>query len=547
MITAIQPTTQKTDLDRLPTDATLGVIHTAQIKETLSALHNYKEGDLLKNLLPEGTKVRSTGETSKNHAAYMSGFMELIESLTDNTADFMKINGDLQSTACQAVNLLQEANTTIAKQTNDSLSEYANEMADQKKNQNTMQIFGWVMAALMSVVSFGTMSVAAAAVATVVAVGAQVVNSVKTSDGKTLMEKLATALGGGDAGNTKATLLMDAIVLIATVGVGVGEAMAQNATETAENAATTAAQTAARNTARVGINAGAEAGAGAGAGAGGESGAAGASVEGGLGGAAGAVGRNVAEDTAEGSFKKLIDKMKAALAELKEKAMEFVGKRGSENLSSEADNTRDLQSFRETMRSALGAVEKLGGEVFMKGVGNGVKLGVQEIMTHFNPIAPIVSDAYYHANVRDNMSDQEKAALRSKGDLIGECVGAAASFAYIGAACKYPNISGTNAFAKAGSSATQLLLQKVATGLMALGNAGQMVIAALLCDILRKASATQEHVATLRAESTKMQYAIDTMADTRRKISDESAQNATDLFGMLNMLMAASKKCFVIR
>jgi hypothetical protein len=239
--------------------------------------------------------------------------------------------------------------------------------------------------------------------------------------------------------------------------------------------------------------------------------------------------------------------MKAALAELKEKAMEFVGKSGSENLSSEAANTRALQSFRETMRSALGAVEKLGGEVFMKGVGNGVKLGVQEIMTHFNPIAPIVSDAYYHANVRDNMSDQEKAALRSKGDLIGECVGAAASFAYIGAACKYPNISGTNAFAKAGSSATQLLLQKVATGLMALGNAGQMVIAALLCDILRKASATQEHVATLRAESTKMQYAIDTMADTRRKISDESAQNATDLFGMLNMLMAASKKCFVIR
>jgi (p)ppGpp synthase/HD superfamily hydrolase len=183
----------------------------------------------------------------------------------------------------------------------------------------------------------------------------------------------------------------------------------------------------------------------------------------------------------------------------------------------------------------------------MKGVGNGVKLGVQEIMTHFNPIAPIVSDAYYHANVRDNMSDQEKAALRSKGDLIGECVGAAASLAYIGAACKYPNISGTNAFAKAGSSATQLLLQKVATGLMALGNAGQMVIAALLCDILRKASATQEDVATLRAESTKMQYAIDTMADTRRKISDESAQNAADLFGMLNMLMAASKKCFVIR
>jgi hypothetical protein len=468
----------------------------------------------------------------------MSGFMELIESLTDNTADFMKINGDLQSTACQAVNLLQEANTTIAKQTNDSLSEYANEMADQKKNQNTMQIFGWVMAALMSVVSFGTMSVAAAAIATVVAMGAQVVNSVKTSDGKTLMEKLATALGGGDAGNTKATLLMDAIVLIATVGVGVGEAMAQNATETAENAATTAAQTAARNTAR----------AGAGAGAGEESGAAAdASVEGELGGAAGAVGRNVAEDTAEGSFKKLIDKMKAALAELKEKAMEFVGKSGSENLSSEAANTRALQSFRETMRSALGAVEKLGGEVFMKGVGNGVKLGVQEIMTHFNPIAPIVSDAYYHANVRDNMSDQEKAALRSKGDLIGECVGAAASLAYIGAACKYPNISGTNAFAKAGSSATQLLLQKVATGLMALGNAGQMVIAALLCDILRKASATQEDVATLRAESTKMQYAIDTMADTRRKISDESAQNAADLFGMLNMLMAASKKCFVIR
>jgi hypothetical protein len=538
MITAIQPTTQKTDLDRLPTDATLGVIHNAQIKETLSALHNYKEGDLLKNLLPEGTKVRSAGETSKNHAAYMSGFMALIESLTDNTADFMKINGDLQSTACQAVNLLQEANTTIAKQTNDSLSEYANEMADQKKNQNTMQIFGWVMAALMTVVSFGTMSVAAAAVATVVAVGAQVVNSVKTSDGKTLMEKLATALGGGDAGNTKATLLMDAIVLIATVGVGVGEAMAQNATETAENAATTAAQTAARNTAR----------AGAGAGAGEESGAAAdASVEGELGGAAGAVGRNVAEDTAEGSFKKLIDKMKAALAELKEKAMEFVGKSGSENLSSEANNTRALQSFRETMRSAIGAVEKLGGEVFMKGVGNGVKLGVQEIMTHFNPIAPIVSDAYYHANVRDNMSDQEKAALRSKGDLIGECVGAAASLAYIGAACKYPNISGTNAFAKAGGSATQLLLQKVATGLMALGNAGQMVIGALLCDILRKASATQEHVATLRAESTKMQYAIDTMADTRRKISDESAQNAADLFGMLNMLMAASKKCFVIR
>jgi hypothetical protein len=239
--------------------------------------------------------------------------------------------------------------------------------------------------------------------------------------------------------------------------------------------------------------------------------------------------------------------MKAALAELKEKAMEFVGKSGSENLSSEANNTRALQSFRETMRSAIGAVEKLGGEVFMKGVGNGVKLGVQEIMTHFNPIAPIVSDAYYHANVRDNMSDQEKAALRSKGDLIGECVGAAASLAYIGAACKYPNISGTNAFAKAGGSATQLLLQKVATGLMALGNAGQMVIGALLCDILRKASATQEHVATLRAESTKMQYAIDTMADTRRKISDESAQNAADLFGMLNMLMAASKKCFVIR
>jgi hypothetical protein len=540
MITAIQPTTQKTDLDRLPTDATLGVIHTAQIKETLSALHNYKEGDLLKSLLPEGTKVRSTGETSKNHAAYMSGFMELIESLTDNTADFMKINGELQSTACQAVNLLQEANTTIAKQTNDSLSEYANEMADQKKNQNTMQIFGWVMVALMSVVSFGTMSVAAAAVATVVAVGAQVVNSVKTSDGKTLMEKLATALGGGDAGNTKATLLMDAIVLIATVGVGVGEAMAQNATETAENAATTAAQTAARNTARAGAAAGEESGAAAVEEAGEEAGAA--AVE-----EAGAVGQNVAEDTAEGSFKKLIDKMNKAIAEFKEKALEFVGKSGSENLSSQSALTRALQSFKETLHSAIGAVEKLGGEVFMKGVGNGVKLGVQEIMTHFNPIAPIVSDAYYHANVRDNMSDQEKAALRSKGDLIGECVGAAASLAYIVAAWKCPNISGTNAFAKAGSSATQLLLQKVATGLMALGNAGQMAIGALLCDILRKASATQEDVATLRAESTKMQYAIDTMADTRRKISDESAQNAADLFGMLNMLMAASKKCFVIR
>ncbi len=540
MITAIQPTTQKTDLDRLPTDATLGVIHTAQIKETLSALHNYKEGDLLKSLLPEGTKVRSTGETSKNHAAYMSGFMELIESLTDNTADFMKINGELQSTACQAVNLLQEANTTIVKQTNDSLSEYASEMADQKKNQNTMQIFGWVMVALMTVVSFGTMSVAAAAVATVVAVGAQVVNSVKTSDGKTLMEKLATALGGGDAGNTKATLLMDAIVLIATVGVGVGEAMAQNATETAENAATTAAQTAARNTARAGAAAGEESGAAAVEEAGEEAGAA--AVE-----EAGAVRQNVAEDTAEGSFKKLIDKMNKAIAEFKEKALEFVGKSGSENLSSQSALTRALQSFKETLHSAIGAVEKLGGEVVMKGVGNGVKLGVQEIMTHFNPIAPIVSDAYYHANVRDNMSDQEKAALRSKGDLIGECVGAAASLAYIGAAWKYPNISGTNAFAKAGSSATQLLLQKVATGLMALGNAGQMVIGALLCDILRKASATQEHVATLRAESTKMQYAIDTMADTRRKISDESAQNAADLFGMLNMLMAASKKCFVIR
>jgi len=529
MSTVIQPIRQK-DSDILPTGSTLGVIHTAQIKETLSLLHDYKEGDLLKSLLPEGAKVRSAGETSKNHAAYMSGFIALIESLTDTTADFMKINGALQSTACQSVNLLQEANTTIAKQTTDGLSKLANERAEAAKNQDAMKIFGWVMVGLMAIVSFGTMSVAAAAVATVISVGAQVVNSVQLSDGETLMQKLATALGGGDAGNTKATLLMDAIVLIATVGAGIGQAMAENATEVAEESAEEAAEESASNAhpdepASVDpepenppVNPGLQ-----------------------------NVVEEAGESAAEGGFKKLVDKMKAAVAELKEKAMELAARSGARDINAGAAATKALQSFRETMRSALGALEKLGGEVVIKGVGNGLKLGVQEIMTHFNPLTPIISDAYYHANVRDNMSDEEKAALRSRGDLYGECVGAATSLCYCAIAWKYPNISGTNAFATAGSSATLLNLQKVGTGLMALATAGQVVIGALLCDILNKVSATQGDVAGFKAESTKMQYAIDTLADTRRKIADESAQNATDLFGMLNMLMAASKKCFVIR
>lgn len=526
MITPIQKCTSLPPVDhedRNLSSSTIQDIHVAQAHEVLNDLRNYRQGDLLRQVLPEGTKAKVSTKTMAKHVAYLSGFLELVKEMTQTAADTMKINGKMADLAVQNATAMQEYNAEISSKTTSALNDYAAQLDDQKKAQETSNIIGWVITGLMVLASLGTLSVAGFVMAACM-VAQTLMSTIKCSDGKTVMDKLTDSLGGD---KWKAELLMDAIVIVLSCGAGIGAAAAKSAatvsaevaTEAATKAATDAAETGAKDAAESSSKAAAE-GAAEGAGSA----------------AARSAGSAVAEETGSVAAKKTADQVKKeALEKLKQEIVKEVAEAEAKSGSEKALSSRSLQISK---------------EVISEGLKAGVKLGMQISMTVFNPISSIVSDIYYNANVTDKMSDLEKQALRSKADLIGEGFGLATSLLYGFAASSSEMLNGFSAMGSASaliSPARMLLIQKVLQALQCAAVVGQGISCAILASILSHTAETQTEIADLKSETTKINFAIDTMSGVRDQIQKEATKNSGAFFDMLDMMMTASKNAFKLK
>jgi hypothetical protein len=525
MITPIQKCTSLPPVDhedRNLSSSTIQDIHVAQAHEVLNDLRNYRQGDLLRQVLPEGTKAKVSTKTMAKHVAYLSGFLELVKEMTQTAADTMKINGKMADLAVQNATAMQEYNAEISSKTTSALNDYAAEVQDQKKAQETSSIIGWIVTGLVILASLGTLSVAGFVMAACM-VAQTLMSTIKDSDGKTVMDKLTDSLGGD---KWKAELLMDAIVIVLSCGAGIGAAAAKSAatvsaevaTEAATKAATDAAETGAKDAAESSSKAAAE----------------GAAESAGT--AARSAGSAVAEETGSVAAKKTADQLKKeALEKLKQEIVKEVAEAEAKSGSEKALSSRSLQISK---------------EVISEGLKAGAKLGMQISMTVFNPISSIVSDIYYNANVTDKMSDLDKQALRSKADLIGEGFGLATSLLYGFAASNSEMLNGFSAMGSAStliSPARMLLIQKVLQALKCAAVVGQGISCAILASILSHTAETQTEIADLKSETTKINFAIDTMSGVRDQIQKEATKNSGAFFDMLDMMMTASKNAFKLK
>jgi len=526
MITPIEKCTSLPPMnieDRNLSSSTIQDIHVAQAHEVLNDLRNYRQGDLLRQVLPEGTKAKVSTKTVAKHVAYLSGFLELVSEMNQTAADTMKINGKMADLAVQNATAMQVYSGQVSLKTTTALNDYAAQLQAQKKAQETSSIFGWVITGLMLLASLGTLSVAGFVMAACM-VAQTVMSTVKCSDGKTVMDKLTDSLGGD---KWKAELLMDAIVLVVSCGAGIGAAAAKSAatvtTEVATEAATKAATDAAENGTKDAVESSGKA-----------------AAEGAVENAGSAAARSVesaaAEETGSVAAKKTADQLKKeAFEKLKQEIVKEVAEAEAKSGSEKAFSSRSLQISK---------------EVISEGLKAGAKLGLQISMTVFNPISSIVSDIYYNANVTDKMGDMEKQALRSKADLIGEGFGLGTSLLYGFAAYNSEMLNGFSAMGSAStlvSPAKMVLIQKVLQALQCAAVLGQGVSCAILASILSNTAKTQTEIGDLKSEMTKINYAIDTMSGVRDQIQKEAAKNSGAFFDMLDMMMTASKNAFKLK
>jgi hypothetical protein len=92
-----------------------------------------------------------------------------------------------------------------------------------------------------------------------------------------------------------------------------------------------------------------------------------------------------------------------------------------------------------------------------------------------------------------------------------------------------------------------LLIQKVLQALQCAAVVGQGISCAILASILSHTAETQTEIADLKSETTKINFAIDTMSGVRDQIQKEATKNSGAFFDMLDMMMTASKNAFKLK
>lgn len=515
MITPIQNNTSSfvgdVNSDRNLADSTLQDIHMAQARQTLGDLENYKQGDLLRDLLPKGKKGKISTKTVAKHVAYLEGFIALVSKMTDTAVDAVKINGEMSDLMVNNTNAMQRDGFAISEKTNEAIADYVKEKEQAEDNQKAMAIFGYIMAGLMILMTLGTGTAAGVLMAACI-VAQQCMSNIQDKDGKTVMDKLTDACGGK---KWAADLVIDACVLILTCGAGVAEAGMNTATDVAETAATQGVKDGAQGAAEDGAQEAAQ---------------------------------GVAEDGAQSATEGVVE---SGTEEVGEQGASQVGKKTAEELKKEAEEKLKQAVIKEVSKSqvetaAKKAFSKESLDILKQGLTAGAKLGMQIDMTTFNPLGDAFSDIYYNANLRPGMSDLEKQKLKGDAELGGAIFGACTSFAYGLASVKFDCLNGfkgSTQFLNLSPSRMQLFLQ-VARAVQTLSLVGQGVTAALLSSILKDTSVTQTEIASLKGELGKMKFAMDTTSEVRDQIQKEAAKNSSFFFNMLDMMMRASKTAF---
>lgn len=513
MITSIQNNTSSClfdsniDSNRTLADSTVRDIHVAQARQTLGDLENYKQGDLLRNLLPHGKKGKISTKTIAKHVAYLEGFLTLISKMTDTAVNAMKINGEMSDLTVNNADVLQRDGVSVSAKTSQAMTEYAAEKQKAEEMQKTMAIIGYIMAAVMIVMSLGTGSAAGVLMAACIA-AQQCMSNIKDKDGKTAMDKLTDACGGK---KWAADLIVDACVLVLTCGAGFAEAGMNSAADLAETGVSQGVKEAAED----GAEDGAEEAVGDGA-------------------------QEATEGAAEDGTE-----------EASEQGASKVGKKTAEELKKEAEEKLKEAITKQVSKSqvetaAKKALSKETLNILKQGLTAGVKLGMQIDMTVFNPLGDAFSDIYYNANLRPGMSELEKQKLKGDAELYGAIFGAGTSFVYGVSSFKCDCLNGfkgSSQIFKLDPSKMQLLLQ-VTRAIQAVSLVGQGVTAAILSSIFKDTANTQTEIASYQGQLAKVKFAIDTTSEVRDQIQKEAAKNSSFFFNMLDMMMKASKTAF---
>jgi len=531
MITPIQKNTPsfQVDYDRNLSGSTLQDIHVAQARQTLGDLENYQQGDLLRDLRPQGKKEKISTKTVAKHVAYLEGYLELVSKMTDTAVATMKLNGEMSDLMVNNANTMQRDGEAVSAKTTQAVTDYVEEKQKAEESQKSMAIFGYILAGLMAVMTLGTGTAAGVLMAACI-VAQQCMSNIKDKDGKTVMDKLTDACGGK---KWAADLIIDACVLVLTCGAGVAEAAANSAknvaVDAAETGATTAAQDGATTAAQEGATTAAQEGATTAAQDGAENGAengaktgAESAVETGATTAAQDGAENAAETGATGAAKKT---EKEAVEKLKEAMLKEAAKSQVENAEKKAFSKETLDILKEGLKA-------------------GAKLGMQIDMSMFNPLGDAFSDIYYNAGLRPGMSDLDKQKLRGEAELGGAIFGALTSLCYGVASYGKDCLNGFKGSTQIFNPSRMQLMLKVSRAIQAISMVGQGVTAAILSSIFKQTADTQTEIAGYKGELAKVKFSIDTTSEVRDQIQKEAAKNSSFFFDMLDMMVKASKTAF---
>lgn len=510
MITPIQKITPsiQVDYDRNLSGSTLQDIHVAQARQTLGDLENYQQGDLLRDLRPQGKKEKISTKTVAKHVAYLEGYLELVSKMTDTAVATMKLNGEMSDLMVNNANTMQRDGEAVSAKTTQALTDYAKEKQKAEEAQKSMAIFGYILAGLMAVMTLGTGTAAGVLMAACI-VAQQCMSNIQDKDGKTVMDKLTDACGGK---KWAADLIIDACVLVLTCGAGVAEAAANSAKNVAVDAAETGVTTAAQDGATTAAQEGAENAAKTGAESAVETGATTAAQDG---------AENAAENGATGAAKKT---EKEAAEKLKEAILKEAAKSQVENAEKKAFSKETLDILKEGLKA-------------------GAKLGMQIDMTMFNPLGDAFSDIYYNAGLRPGMSDLDKQKLKGEAELGGAIFGALTSLCYGVASCT-DCLNGFKGSTQIFNPSRMQLMLKVSRAIQAISMVGQGVTAAILSSIFKQTADTQTEIADYKGELAKVKFSIDTTSEVRDQIQKEAAKNSSFFFNMLDMMVKASKTAF---
>ncbi|MFZ4773467.1 MAG: hypothetical protein ACOYK9_05700 [Chlamydiia bacterium] len=540
----------------LPNSEVIGIIQVTTAKEEvgksldqLSRVEFYQLFD--QNSLSNKSLIPSTKQMKEN-STYMKGFTELMSALTENTISTVKNGQQLQQFITNNVSKSADLMGENVKDTRKANQEYSDALNETKKPNLAITIFSWVMAALVCAATLGTATPVVAALTITVTVAAQVITSVPVKDGKTALDLFAESPG---MDKTKATLILDAMVIVLSVGAGVGAA--------AQKASAVVAETAAQSAGRVALSQAAKQGGQEAAKELGEglaknviskaakTSAQDAGIEM-VSMSAKTVGKTavsaVAEDAAAEATKQAIKKAaKKAEEEAEKKLVQEITKEVAEgsakSAASKAMTKASLEGTKEALKAGLTGMD----ELVKKGVISGLKMGVQQSLAYFNPIGPIVSDIEYGIKVKDSMTDQEKKDLRADCDMHGQIAAMATSFAYMFAGIKAKDLTGMQFFLRDTALKHAATIQKVILGAQGLVTVGQGISAGILAAMLFKAADSLKDIGELKEENQKVTFALDSLDNLRKSIQQNTSDAADEAYSLYNTMIQASKDLYSIK